>query len=340
MSVQITCQCGKQLRIRDEYLAAGKVACPLCHAIMEVPPAAPVAPVQILDDQSLHVEALKEIPEIYEEPEEVVPEKRGKADKHPKSEKKKRKEARTRRHGLNKANWGLAFYYATPFLFIPALAAGTLALGLLMMSNVERLEKAVQPVTFLLISGAIFLILVGLMELPTSILCLGVADTNCRTVIIMSLVIRTFGVVLAVLVLALPDLRPWLFMGALFTMILSWVLWMSFLHLLARYLDQRDLARYVMDTLWAGVGAMIVSVGTVISFMLVIMLIVSLKVVFVQALIAFTALSIFGGIIRILAVMGKFDSLLVFFLSPTGIPYALKNLDLVGSVRMVIARRS
>jgi hypothetical protein len=341
MAIMLTCSCGKMLRVKDD-VASDKVACPKCQAVLSlaehrekkkkdsVPP--PPAP----DDEFVEPvfdDASGTIPTAAEEYVEVAPERVRRT-------KKQRKRSKARREGLEKLSFGLYLHLAGPFLFLPAMWTGWLALALLLLARNPDLSEAMAPVTFLEITSGIFLILSALVEIPTVVLCLRVPDGTARGLLIGSAACRLLGFLFAVLLMFLADARAVMLALAFATTIASWALWMCFLARVGRYLGRPEFTSEALRTMASGLTTLIATVFILFLIMVMIMLIVWIKILFARYALFVTSVSVFLACVRIAIAVGRIDSVVGFFLAPTGIPFIFnRHLSLVSSLRGVLERR-
>jgi hypothetical protein len=326
MAIRLTCQCGTVLQVQDD--AAGKmVGCPRCQAVMSAPRAASYPP------PNLPGELLAEA----EEPEEVWPLDPAEV---PKAGRKRKSKAKARRRGLERVSTALGFHYASPFVVLAAVLTGCLGLAFMTAAQHPALEEMQQPVRFFVVASDILLLLAGLLEIPVLIFYFAVPDGVARGLALGSFGLRLCTVVLAVLSLILPDAGLALTAVALVMLLGSWVLWMVSLQRLALYLNRNEMAEHALQLLRSGLLTLLGSLATIFGAALVIMLIATMKFAFVRYLVGFVALSIFGGLVKIAAILREGDSFFGFFLAPTGVPYVLRYFDQIDSLRTVIARRS
>jgi hypothetical protein len=140
-------------------------------------------------------------------------------------------------------------------------------------------------------------------------------------------------------------LLGWVGTGLLLTAFLAvvgWLLWVGFLCCLSDCLDYPDLAK---EAVCVTLNAFkLVICWVIITSLLLVFLLFTLLLAQVGGLyacfspLAFCALV--AGIIRYLLASGKFDTVLSLVLYPTGIPVIQRYLDLIGTTRMIIRRRS
>jgi hypothetical protein len=260
-----------------------------------------------------------------------------------------RQRKRRRRLDLGKVNVGLAIHYGGMVAFLLGQAAAWLGLVLLLVALVVlRARNPDAPsVGALVVSGVLFLAAWGLVscsslaDVVSSAFCLLAPDATARGFLIASLVVRLLvlpaGCFLVVMGLPGPAAL------ASSTLVLAgWGLWVAFLRALSRSLSQPQLA--------AEAGALVLSaVKFTIGWAVAIGLIVGVAF-FLTAMrkiggcfVGVIVLSmIFGlaGFIRGLVLSDRFESLGSLVLTPTGIPLTMRYLDLIGTLRTIILRRS
>jgi len=358
MPTQLTCTCGQLLRVPDE-IAAKKIACPRCQAVILLADKRPARPdlapagyskVQeaplldmSLDTPELIDDAME--PELLDETPELLPvapaTAAAGAAESARPAKKKKRQARERRKSLEKVSLGLAFHVVAPFVFLPSMWTGWIALALLMMSNEPDLSDAAVPFTFLAVTSAIFMILTALVDIPTAVFCLRVQDGAARGLLIASLACRGLAIALSVLVFFLESLRATMLLLAFAPTIASWVLWMCFLSRVGAYLDRPEFTGEALRTLLSGVKTLVATVAILFMVAGMFMLIVYIKIVFARYALFSVSVSVFFAMVRIFLAVGQIDSVVMFLLAPTGIPFIFgRHLPLVGSLRTVIERRT
>jgi hypothetical protein len=362
MAVQITCSCGKRVSIPDQY-ATRKVVCPACRAVLAAPaaaaapareapaaapkrggPAAPPAGKDVAMEVIVEPQppAAKkggrpavppaEAAEVFVEPDEGA--------EPDKAERKRKRGARARRRGLERVTLGLAVHYAAVFLVYAGLWASIVAVLLTVAYRYSEGDKTLAAMTFFYCAAAVCLLLTGLVQIATFVLCLAVPDGAARKFLIGSQAVwpAVFG--LAVWAMFPGDLRLVALGGAILFLLGSWALWMFFLQRAAYAAHQPDIADETLRALWRGLGTMLGVVLILIAVTLYIMLIIYVEYKFVRILLISISISVFLGMLRIAAATRFFESVWHFLLFPTGFLSVLKYLDLLGSLRLFILRRS
>jgi hypothetical protein len=351
MPTVITCSCGKKLAIPD-HLAMRKIACPACRTVLvapaaagpkpegpAAPPAAKTVPMEVIVEPTpapakkggpAAPPASKNDPvEVLVEPEDLD-----------KAERKRKRDARARRRGLDRVNLSLAFHYAAIFLVYAGLWAMIIAVNLNVAYRYSDSDKTRSAMTFFYFAAATCILLTGLVHLVIFILCLALPDGSARKFLIGSHAawLVVFG--LAIWALCSFDLRLPALGGAVLFLLGSWALWMFFLRRTASVSGQRDIADECVPVLWRGLATMLALVVILTLITLYVMLVMSFKFAWVRFVIFFFSLSILMGVMRIAAATRFFESFTHALLFPTGFLSVLRYLDLVGSLRMNIHRRS
>jgi hypothetical protein len=262
----------------------------------------------------------------------------------------KRRWYAARRRGLNTVDTGLAIHYAGMVAFLLSQVAGWVGLGVVMATAVAqaaRGEEENAAAAPLAVSAMLFLAswglsaLASLSDVVSSAFCLAVPDELARKFLLASLVVRLLAAPLG-LVLLILGLAGIASLVTSFLAIVGWLLWVGFLWGLADCLEYPSLGE-------EAVGVTLGAVYLVLTWIFVTCLLVGfLLFALVLARIAnpcffFSPLALaalIAGIIRYLLASGKFETLRTLLLYPTGIPLIMRYLDLIGTTRMIILRRS
>jgi hypothetical protein len=266
---------------------------------------------------------------------------------------RQRHEGRSRRRDLGWVNVGLAIHYGGMIGFLFAIAAGWLAMFLLMIAvaKLSALPRDATPSASLLgtlaASGILFLVSNGLSgcasltDFVSSVFCLRVPDGTARGFLIGALCARLVALPVG---LALLFFVPygWAVLASFVLSIIGWVLWVGFLCNLARILKQPILAQEALDVTFSAVKLGFFWMMSMAVLIGIIFLMVNARRVggcFVGFFIA-TFIGATVGIIRYLVLTDRFGSLFNLALYPTGIPLVMRYLDLIGTLRTIILRRS
>jgi hypothetical protein len=327
MAIRLTCQCGAVLQVTDD--AAGKsVACPKCQAITSAPLMAPIfSPPDIPESPFRTTVRPDDI--TRNEPAER------------KAGRKRRRQARMeRQQGVDRLNFGLGFHYASPFVALASVLTGGVALGLMLAAQNSELAKLEPPARFFLITSNVFLLLAALLEIPVTVFALALSDGAFRGLVLGSLGLRCVAVALAILSLILPDASVALTAVALTTLLASWVVWVIALRRVGVFLGQAGVKEGTMQNLKSGLLTLAGGLVSLFALVLVAIIIASLKYPFARSLVGVIALSMFGGIVKIAAVVREADSFFGFLLAPTGVPFVWSYYELISGLRVVLDRRA
>jgi hypothetical protein len=326
MPIHISCPCGKRLLIPDGT-AATKFLCPSCRTVLHAPHEAGVpAPIVPTADASEEVRPVEEPVEVY--PEEEKP------------DRKRRQHAKIRRQGLNQVNRGLAIHYASTFAVYGGVWAAIIAALFKVAADLSGDEAAAKATGFFFCASSALFLIAGLIELTVLVLCLLVPAAGAKPFLFGALAAWAPVLALAVWVFWPDDHRPFALAGALVIMLGVWTLWMLFLRRLAVYLHQDEIAAETVRLLVRGLGMMLLAVVLLTALIGFIHLLVYLKYPFMRFVLITVVISMFLGMMRIAAATRFFESMVHFLLFPTGILFVFKYLDVIGSLRMVIYRRS
>jgi hypothetical protein len=263
---------------------------------------------------------------------------------------RKRRWYAARRRGLNKVDAGLAVHYAGMVLFLLSQIAGwagfVVAVGAA-VSQGARGEDDKSAAAQVAVSNVLFYAswgltaLSSLVDLVSSAYCLWVPDALARKFLVASVVVRLAAAPLGLVLLV----AGWAGLAALtttFLAIVGWLLWVGFLWGLSDCLDYPDLAD---EAVGVTLGAFtLVVVWVLVSCLLIGFIIFTLLMSRITGACFFisplTIAALIAGIIKYLLASGKFESLPSLLLYPTGIPLVTRYLDLIGTTRMIIQRRS
>jgi hypothetical protein len=273
----------------------------------------------------------------------------------PGPEEEEEHERKKRRHlhryrGLKQVNRGLVIHYGGMLTFLAGVAVGWVGLAVLastaVLAGAEEDPEAAAARGF---AAAAFLFscswgltaLSGLMDLVASGYCLGVPDPLARKCLAWSMVARmlalAFGVVF--LLFRLPGLAELI---TSFLAVVGWLLWVGFLWGLADCLNYPVLGEEAVGVTWSALYLVITWI-VVTCFSLIYLLITLLLARiggFFPCMSPLAVAALIAGIIRYLLATGKFESPWTLILYPTGIPLVLRYLNLIGTTRMIILRRS
>lgn len=263
---------------------------------------------------------------------------------------RKRRWYAARRRGLNKVDTGLAIHYAGMVLFLLSQVAGWGGLVVVVgaaVTQASRREDDKSAAAQLTVSNLLFYAswgltaLSSLVDLVSAAYCLWVPDALARKFLMASVAVRLVAAPLGLVLLV----AGWAGLAALtttFLAIVGWLLWVGFLWGLSDCLDYPDLAD---EAVGVTLGAFtLVVVWVLVSCLLLGFLIFTLLMSRITGACFFisplTIAALIAGVIKYLLASGKFESLPSLLLYPTGIPLVMRYLDLIGTTRMIILRRS
>jgi hypothetical protein len=263
---------------------------------------------------------------------------------------RRRRRNAARRRRLTQVEVGLAVHYGGMVAFLLGAVAGWLGLVVSLVTAVKHGaggEEGPAPVgpmaamTFLFLAGWGLTALSGVTELVSSGFCLSVPNSPARKFLTGSMVVRAL-VVPSGLLLVLLGWAGTAVLAAVFLAVVGWLLWVGFLCCLSDCLEYPDLAEEAVGVTLSAFKLVICWV--VVTSLLLGFLLFTLLLVQVVGLYAFCSplsfCALVAGIIRYLLASGKFDSVLTLVLYPTGVPMITRYLDLIGTTRMIIRRRS
>jgi hypothetical protein len=255
-----------------------------------------------------------------------------------------------RRRGLTKVDVGLAIHYGGMVAFLLGAVVGWFGLVMFLVTALKHTARGEdEPVpagplaamTFLFLAGWGLTALSSVTELVSSAFCMSVPDSLARKFLIASMVVRALAAPSGLLFLLLG----WAgiaVLGTVFLAVVGWLLWVGFLCGLSDFLDYPDLAEEAVGVTLSAfkfVICWVVVTSLLVGFLLFTLLLAQV----VGPYACFSPLSfcaLIAGIIRYLLASGKFESALTLVLYPTGIPWIMRYLDLIGTTRMIIRRRS
>ena len=131
-------------------------------------------------------------------------------------------------------------------------------------------------------------------------------------------------------------------LGSTVLAIIGWALWVGFLRSLALCLKQPILAQESVAVTFSALKlglTWMVAMGMLIGIIFLLTLRVRLGGCF-AGFFVLTAVSGVTGLIRFLVLSDRVESITSLVLYPTGIPLIMRYMDLIGTLRMIILRRS
>jgi hypothetical protein len=272
------------------------------------------------------------------------------ADDEEEDTREKRRWYAARRRGLNHVDTGLAVHYVGMVAFLLSQVAGWAGLVVVLATAVaqsargEEEKASAAPLavsTFLFLGSWGLTAVASLADVVSSAFCLWVPDALARKFLLASLGVRLLAAPLGLVLLIVG----WAGLAALvtsFLAIVGWLLWVGFLWGLADCLEYPDLGE---EAVGVTLGAFYLVLNwVVVSSLLLSFLLFALVLARIANPCLFfsplTLAALIAGIIKYLLASGKFESPLTLLLYPTGIPLVMRYLDLIGTARMVILRRS
>lgn len=320
MSQTVTCPNGHKLRVQDED-AGEEVVCPKCRALVEIPAAEPKRRRQRADRDA---------------DEAMADDEREAA----------RAEKRNRRQAFARTNQGLGLHYFGMAIALLACVIGWIALLLLVGAGVDPWISriAVYSVPFLLVACVILVVLAGLAECVSSVLCLWVPDSLGRGLLLGALGVRllTLGGGIGLLI---AERAQGAAAVSLLGLLLAWILWMFFLRQIAVLCKDRQLGNHVLSVLGKGVLTAIVVLATALIIVGFLKWFFGLETLQHRLMLLLAGTLLVGAVAGIFFFLGNVANLNVgsfwsVLIYPTGIPFVFEYLDLIGSLRAVVLRRS
>jgi len=355
MSIYFLCSsCNKKLRAQDKF-AGKQIRCPRCDNKCPVPERQEVAE------------------EVEDSPTEEGPlHEEGPSKKERRLRKKVKKQIAKRRLSLAWVSRGLGFHYAAMLFLMGGLAVFflTLASEMVIMvvpvpgptvvevegteSSRDKDFKVVEKVrgqstkameAYAALNVACYVIAAGafalalLLDVPSGLFCFQVPENKCRLLLLLALLLRALVIVTAFWFVA-ADHKRWPTLTAVFLIVGAWIVWMCYLRELAVHLDEDGISRETVRVLIMA----FVNTAVTVLFLLVTFYF-GLRMVFAQDLrhrfLLLASYLLLGGAF----VFGGYklsgeESLLKVILYPTGIMFLLQYLEIIGSLRLTLLRRS
>jgi hypothetical protein len=322
MAVVLTCSCGADVRL-PKGQEQGRVLCPRCGSelrpgsgepIQKSAAPAPPAPAASPAPNSPVVEVVPD-PDLLE--------------------KDRKRATRAQRRGLRLVHLGLAFHYGGAATFAVAIITAAVTLGLAGIAHSPKLESAAGPATFFAYISAVFFLLTGLVDAVPSLLGLAVIDAHARAFFGVSFVLRCGGCLLACLVFPFPDYAPGHLGLASLAMLIAWGLWMGGLFRVGCTVNRKDITEGVTRITFRGLTTLGLALATL--FIVSILLVIGVRFPFLLFIYPPVGIAM---ALRVMFVLGEFDSILRFFGTPTGIPFLIDYFNFITGVRTVLERRA
>jgi DNA-directed RNA polymerase subunit RPC12/RpoP len=248
------------------------------------------------------------------------------------------------RTGLKLAGLGLRFHYAAVPVGIVGIGAFLIGLGCTLCARVAGGAEEVDNVGLVfLILSSVTLLTAGVMDLPAPLLSLRIPDTTSQVLLGVSLPLR-LGVIPLALAFILSTTRPIVLMVAVFVLSsASWILWLVFVRRMGLYFGRAEIAREALSVLGS-------ALKTVIPLFLLMGGAVLMVAILVGIESPFGKVVLIGLVVSPVAVMSRailsaiansplIESPFMFLLYPVGIPFYLKYLAILGSLRLLIRRQ-
>jgi hypothetical protein len=154
--------------------------------------------------------------------------------------------------------------------------------------------------------------------------------------------IRVLGLLLGMMLIAVAN-SPWLAVVATsFLAVVAWLFWIAFFCGLADYIEHPKLAEEAIRVTWSAFWLVVIWVLTACmleAFLIFLLLLMSVGGT-CSCFGPFSFAALIAGIIKYLLASGTFDTIGQLLLYPTGIPVVMRYMDLIGSTRMIILRRT
>jgi hypothetical protein len=335
MPALVTCRCGAVVRVPAARKKA-RIVCPRCQAelhshsgeegIRTTPSPAKASPAAAIQGAPM-----PPVPSVATDTKDVPVEVAPDAEL---VDKDRKRGLRAQRRGLKWVYLGLALHFPAPILFALATLTACLALGLSAVGQSPRFDS-IRPSAqvFCYISASLYLLLT-LVELAPNLLALSLTDPTGRTFFGTAFGIRCGVCLCAILVFLFPTYGPGQLGLALVTSVGAWAFWMWGLYRLGDSVNRNDICEGVGRTTLRGLKTL----GLALASMIVLFTVVFISIRFPWMLFLFTPAFI-GSVVKIAFTQGDFDSILKFFLAPTGIPFVLEYINFILGVRTVLERR-
>lgn len=254
---------------------------------------------------------------------------------------KERRNQETRRAGLDKVNRGLGFHYAGMVVFLLAQWAVWIAIGLVVVvARAPALDEMLLGVVeTLLLAGGVLTLAAAVIDVPCPFLCLFVPDGQGRGLLAASLLMRPLVVLGGYFLWQGDQSRTVVLVLMFFATALAWVLWMFFVRRLCRITKDREMRRETIRVLISGFLTIVMIALTLVGLAFFVALLLSTQSVMGRAILLGFVLALLCALITALSKSPAVDSVLMAVLYPTGIPFFLRYLSLVASLRMELLRR-
>jgi hypothetical protein len=252
---------------------------------------------------------------------------------------RQRKKKVARLAALDRVNLGLGFHYAGMVAFLLAQWAWWIALLLLLFRLNPLLGAAPAVEDGFLLASMGLTVLAGLIDFPCPVLCLFVPESKARGLLAASLGLRGLMFLGGLGFVFLTGHWPLLLLIMFAAAAGAWVFWMLFLARTATLLEEPVLAKEAIAVLGKAFQTALMVLTCLFLFFLFVSLAIKLGRMgrFFLGGVAIAALM---GYLRVVARTSAFESIWRTFFFPTGLPFFMTYLDLLGTLRTVIARRA
>jgi hypothetical protein len=247
------------------------------------------------------------------------------------------------RTGLDAVGLGLLIHYAG--LALSLLGAAVFVIGLAVFlcgrvagdPNVERVGR------YVALAGDLALLLALTVDLASVILSLWLPDAAGRGLLGGSLAARAAAVGVAVLCLVADEPPAWALLLLAALAAAAWVLWVCFARRLALYLGRREMAVETLDLLGSALKTVLpvaVLLGLTVA---VVAIVASDGPVIVKIFLLAVLGGMLLGVLRF-TVVAAFntgaESPVLTLLYPTAVPFSLRYLSLLGTLRLLVRRQA
>jgi hypothetical protein len=273
------------------------------------------------------------------------------ADEEDAEETERRRRHLARWRALSKVNVGLAIHYFGMLAFLLGQAAGWGGIFVLLVTLITmgaRAEGDPAPVVplgasfCLCLCSWILTALSSVADLVASAFCLSVPHPSARGFLIASMAVRATAVPsgLVLLILDSPGLAV---LASCFLAVVGWVLWVAFFCGLTDVMKHPKLGEEAVAVTFSAlrvVGSWFALAASLLMCLIFLLLMLRAGIFLCSCMSPLSFAALIAGIIKYLMATGKFESIWSVLLFPTGIPTVMRYLDLIGTTRMIILRRS
>lgn len=312
MAITLTCpDCEQSLKLQDDT-ADGAFNCPRCGTKL-----------------------------YLGDPDEIEQEEQEEEERKRRRKKKGQRKKRDRIEGLATVSKGLGIHYAGIFVFMVGSWVYWLAFGIMFACMFTGMPD-VHAFGFLsdvILVAVLISAIATLIEVPAGIMCVMVPDGSAKGLAISSVALRFLMILIGVWYVAADfDSLPAIVNGLL--LVGTFFLWMCFLRQTAVFLGQPGLARDVISLI---IQALLTALA-IFTFLFFASLLVRLLMIIQSPLGRAIIISSFAGPLATLVgacyKLSGGDSVLKVVLYPTGIPFLLRYLEFISSLRVALLKRA